>query len=311
MNRRAVVTGGAGFVGSHLCETLTERGWEVVSLDDYSTGDSSNQARAREKGIRTVEVDITGPELKRIVAQAAPEVVFHLAAIASVRLCEDDPSRCREVNVEGTTRVLESAIGSGAAKLVNISSLAVHEAGSAGAGRCYGRSKLESENHVGRAATAAGIGWVTLRPANIYGPRQSGDGESAVVATWLQQMAKGEALYIDGDGLQTRDFLYVTDAVEAMVVAAHRADGVAIDVGGGVETSLLDLLEAMKVITGWEGGIHHRPARPGDIRRSVVDPHPAQTALGWGARIDLATGLQRTWEWTRGLRSSTPRDSAS
>jgi len=295
-----VVTGGAGFVGSHLCEALAERGWEVVSVDDLSTGALCNLESARAKGVSAEWVDITDPRLEGVMADAAPQVVFHLAAMSSVRQCEKDPRRCGEVNAEGTARVLESAVRSGAEKLVNISSLAVHGASPGSAGASYGLSKLAAEDHVRRQAASAGIDWITLRPANVYGPRQHGDGESAVVATWFWGMANQRPLFLDGDGLQTRDFLYVSDAVEAVIAAAERGSVTAIDVGGGVETSLNALIRQMRAITGWEGTLRRRSARPGDIRRSVVDPRPARTVLGWSARTDLATGLRRTWEWATG-----------
>lgn len=299
MGRRALVTGGAGFVGSHLCESLAGRGWEVVSVDDLSTAAASNLQRCRTLGVQNVEVDITAPGLARVMARTAPQVVFHLAAVSSVKLGEADPGRCREVNVEGTMRVWEGAVRSGARKLVNVSSLAVHGAHHGSEGLTYGRSKLAAEQHLKEAASGAGMGWTTLRPANVYGPGQFGDGEAAVVAAWLTAMARGEPLFLDGDGLQTRDFVFVGDVVEAIVAAADRADGLVLEVGGGVETSLVALLETMRKITGWEGTPRRRPARAGDIRRSVVDPGPAGSALGWRALTDLASGLQRTWDWAR------------
>ena len=297
MNRRAVVTGGAGFIGAHLCASLAERGWAVVSLDDFSTGGRASPGEGRSPGVRTVEVDITDPALDRVMTKARPQVVFHLAAVSSAPLCQKDPTRCVEVNVEGTGRVLEAARRSGARKLVNVSSLAVHGVVSSEAGASYGLSKRSAEDLVSRRAPAAGIEWATLRLANIYGPGQYGDGESAVVATWLGAMAHGDPVFLDGDGRQTRDFLYVADAVEAVAGAADRADGLTLELGVGVETSLLDLLGAMRKVAGWQGTVGRRPAREGDIRRSVTDPGPARDALGWRARTDLATGLRKTWEW--------------
>ncbi len=296
MNRRAVVTGGAGFVGSHLCEALARRGWTVVSLDDCSTGSAANLERERAMGVETLAVDITAPDLAAVITKARPQVVFHLAAVSSVTLCERDPGRCVAVNVEGTARVWEAARRSGAEKLVNISSLAVHGVSTGVAGDSYGRSKKAAEEYLAREAPAAEILLTTLRPANIYGPHQHGDGESAVVATWLGAMARGEPVYLDGDGRQTRDFLYVEDAVAAMILAADRADGHTLELGGGVETSLVSLLDAMSGITDWRGRPGRRPARPGDILRSVVDPRPAEDRLGWKAQTDLRTGLRLTWE---------------
>ena len=296
-----MVTGGAGFIGSHLCEALARQGWEVVSVDDFSTGVPSNLERGRALGVQNVEVDITAPTLAKVMAQAAPQVVFHLAAVSSVKLGEADPARCTEVNVEGTIRVWQGAIDSGAGTLVNVSSLAVHGAGAGSEALSYGQSKLAAEEYLIKEATGAGTNWVTVRPANVYGPGQVGDGESAVVAAWLAAMAAEEPLFLDGDGLQTRDFVYVGDVVEAVIAAADRADGLVLELGGGVETSLLSLLETMKKITGWDGTLRRRPARTGDIRRSVVNPGPAMKALGWKARTDLVSGLQQTWDWARSL----------
>ena len=296
MSRRAVVTGGAGFMGSHLCEALARQGWTVVSLDDCTTGSGANLERGRAMGVETLAVDITAPDLAAVMTKARPQVVFHLAAVSSVTLCERDPERCVAVNVEGTARGWEAARRSGAEKLVNISSLAVRGVSTEGAGDSYGRSKQAAEEYLAREAPAAETLLTTLRPANIYGPRQHGDGESAVVATWLRAMVRGDPLYLDGDGRQTRDFLYVEDAVAAIILAADRADGHTLELGGGVETSLVSLLDAMSGITDWCGRAGRRPARPGDIRRSVVDPRPAEDRLGWKAQTDLRTGLRLTWE---------------
>ena len=296
MTRRAVVTGGAGFIGSHLCEALVRAGWRVVSLDDCSTGSPANLERARSVGVETLEVDITAPELAAAMADSLPQVVFHLAALSSVTLCEQDPERCLAVNMEGTARVWEAATRCGAQKMVNVSSLAVHGASD----DAYGRSKRAAETYLNGQASSAGMRLTTLRPANVYGPRQHGDGESAVVATWLGAMARGEPLFLDGDGHQTRDFLYVDDAVAAMVLAADRADGQTLELGMGVETSLVSLLGMMSGTTGWRGRTSRRPARLGDLRRSVVDPLPAADRLGWQARTGLDEGIRLTWEWMTG-----------
>ena len=296
MTRRAVVTGGAGFIGSHLCEALVGAGWRVVSLDDCSTGSPSNLERARSVGVETLDVDITTPDLSAAMAEALPQVVFHLAAMSSVTLCGRDPERCLAVNVEGTARVWEAASRCGAEKMVNVSSLAVHGV----ADDPYGRSKQAAETFLARQASSVQMRLTTLRPANVYGPRQHGDGESAVVATWLRAMARGEPLFLDGNGRQTRDFLYVDDAVAAMVLAADRGDGHTLELGTGVENSLVSLLKTMSGIAGWGGRPSRRPARPGDLRRSVVDPRPAADRLGWQARTGLKEGIRLTWEWMTG-----------
>ena len=296
VTRRAVVTGGAGFVGSHLCEALVGAGWRVVSLDDCSTGSPANLERARAMGVEALDVDITTPDLAAAMAESRPQVVFHLAALSSVTLCQSDPDRCEAVNVDGTARVWEAASRCGAEKLVNVSSLAVHGV-SPGS---YGRSKRAAEEYLARRAPVEEMRLTILRPANVYGPRQHGDGESAVVATWLGAMARGEPLFLDGDGRQTRDFLYVDDAVAAMVLSADRADGHTLELGMGVETSLVSLLRTMSQTTAWRGGPVRRPERPGDLRRSVVDPRPGSNRLGWEAQTGLEEGIRLTWEWVTG-----------
>ncbi len=280
-------------------------------MDDFSTGTPANLHRSGSLGVESLALDITGSELESAMTEVGPRVVFHLAALSSVTLSDNDPRRCAEVNVEGTVRVWEAAARSGAEKMVNVSSLAVHGADSGGQGHAYGRSKRDAENYVSSAAAASGaMRYTTIRPANVYGPRQFGDGESAVVATWLKAMSTGDPLYLDGDGHQTRDFLFVEDAVSALANAADQGDGHTLEIGGGVETPLLTLLHTMARVTGWEGSPRRRPRRSGDIRRSVVDPGPASRHLGWRARTDLESGLRRTWLWVTGGGSDRREGSA-
>ena len=277
----------------------TWSGWVggVAAIDNLTTGRRSNLQSAFELGVELIEADITSPLIERAMIGFDPDVVFHLAAMSSVVACRNDPPACAEVNVEGTVRVLESARRAGARKLINISSLAAASASSYEVGGEYGTSKKAAEERVSRHAVRIGLSFTTLRPANIYGPRQRGGGEAGVVTAWMRSLVSGAPLFLDGDGRQTRDFIYVGDAVRAMVVAADRGDGETLELGGGIETSLLSLWETMKSATGRCATLNRRPARPGDPRRSVVDIRPAREALGWEALVDLEMGLRRTWQW--------------
>ena len=294
--RRALVTGGAGFVGSHLCEALLQQDWEVFALDDLSTGEASNLGGC--EGVVLMRADVSSSVLVKVAVRLQPQVVFHLAALSSVPDCGKYPVKCARVNIVGARKVVDAAVASRAEKLVNISSLAAvsHPRGPGG---FYGQSKLIAEAGVVKGALRSGLRFTTLRPANIYGPRQRGGGEAGVVASWLGAIKSGHPVYLDGHGGQTRDFLYVGDAVSAMVAAAHSGDGMTLEVGTGVETSLKSLLSAVADVTGWSDEPEARSPRPGDALRSVVDPEPARKALGWSSATALEEGLGNTWEWWR------------
>jgi UDP-glucose 4-epimerase len=299
---RAIVTGGAGFIGSHVADALLARGDEVQVLDNLATGKRENVPR----GARFVERDIREP-LDELFDEVRPEVCFHLAAQADVGTSVERPDYDAEVNVVGTVRVLEAARAHGTRVVFTSTGGAIY-------GECdgpapesaerrpispYGISKLAGEEYVAGWNRLYGTAHVTLRLANVYGARQEPTLEGGVIAIFLERMAAREPTQIFGDGRQTRDFIYVEDVVGAAFAAAGGPAGV-YNVGTGVETSVLDLHELCRTVSGSNEEPEFAPPRPGDVLRSVIDPGLAGRELGWRARHALEEGLRKTWEWVRG-----------
>jgi len=294
---RAIVTGGAGFIGSHVADALLARGDEVVVVDDLSSGKRENV----NDGARLDERDIRGGlELE------GAEVVFHLAAQADVQTSMRRPDFDAEVNVLGTVRVLEAAREAGAQVVFTSTGGAIY-------GECdgpasedaprdplspYGIAKLCGEEYLRGWNRIHGTGHVVLRLANVYGPRQEASLEGGVVAIFLERLQRGEETAIFGDGLQTRDFVYVGDVVSALLAAANN-DGGVFNVGTGVETTVLDLNRACADVAGAGAGPRFEDARLGDVRRSVLDVSLAERELGWRPEIGLEDGLRLTWESIR------------
>jgi UDP-glucose 4-epimerase len=296
---RAIVTGGAGFVGSHVVDALLARGDEVHVLDDLSTGKRDFVAEGsvfREGDIRT--------DADAAFDQARPEVCFHLAAQADVPTSVARPDFDAEVNVLGTIRVLEAAHRHGAQVVFSSTGGAVY-------GECrepareddplqplspYGAGKFAAEQYLAMWNRLHGAGHVSLRFANVYGPRQSASLEGGVVAIFLERMAAGDPTVIYGDGAQERDFVHVEDVARAMLAAAGHERGV-FNVASGTPTTVLALHELCRRVTGSEREPELGPPRPGDVRRSALDPSLAAQKLGWRARLDLESGLRATWTW--------------
>jgi UDP-glucose 4-epimerase len=296
---RAVVTGGAGFIGSHVVDALLARGDEVHVLDDFSSGKRDNvpaRARVHEGDIRF--------DTDRVFDEARPEVVFHLAAQADVRVSVERPDHDAEVNIVGTLHVLEAARQQ-QAKIVFSST------GGAIYGECegpaaedhprrplapYGVSKLAGEEYIAAWNRLYGAGHVSLRFGNVYGPRQDPHGEAGVVAIFMNLLREGGTPKIFGDGTQTRDYVYVADVVDATLAAADR-DGGVFNVGTGTETSVLDLYERIQRAAGIRREAEPAPPRPGELQRSVLDPSRAERELVWSPKHSLDEGLAETWAW--------------
>jgi UDP-glucose 4-epimerase len=296
---RAIVTGGAGFIGSHVVDALVARGDEVTVLDNLSTGRRENV----DAGARLIEGDITAA--REAFADARPEICFHLAAQADVRVSVERPDFDAEINLLGTIHVLEAARGHGAQVVLASTGGAIY-------GECdgpadeesprrplapYGASKLSAEEYLATYNRLYDTGHVALRYGNVYGPRQDPHGEAGVVAIFLGRLARGEPLRIFGDGRQTRDYVYVGDVVTATLAAQGHA-GV-FNVGTGTETSVLDLAEACQSAAGVSVETEHAAARPGELQRSVLDPGRAERELGVRAQTSLGDGLAATWEFIR------------
>jgi UDP-glucose 4-epimerase len=294
---RVVVTGGAGFIGSHVVDALIARGDEVHVLDNLATGSRTNVA----EGATFHEADIR-TDARELFDEVRPELCVHLAAQADVSTSVKRPDYDAEVNVLGTVSVLEAARAHGAQIVFSSTGGAIY-------GECdgpatelaprqplspYGIAKLAAEEYLAGWNRLHGTTHVALRFANVYGPRQSASLEGGVVAIFLERMAAGEATAIYGDGSQTRDFVYVGDVAAAVLAAVGHAGGV-FNVGTGIETSISELHAACRRATGSSERPSHGPAREGDVFRSVIDPTLASSALGWRPRTSLDNGLALTW----------------
>ena len=298
---RAVVTGGAGFIGSTLVDSLVGRGDEVHVVDDLSAG-RREQIAAK---ARLHVLDIREP-LVDALANARPEVVFHLAAQIDVRRSVSDPVDDAATNVLGTLRVLELAREHDAQVVFASTGGAIYgecerpatEAAERQPVSPYGTSKLAAEEYLAAWNRLYGTSHVALRLGNVYGPRQDPHGEAGVVAIFLSRIRDGVPATIFGDGSQTRDYVFVEDVVRAFV-AAVGADGGVFNVGTGIETSVRELWQGCTDAAGVAAEVAHDAPRLGELQRSSLDPGRAERALGWRAEVDLPGGLLRTWEWIR------------
>jgi UDP-glucose 4-epimerase len=292
---RAVVTGGAGFIGSNLADALLQRGDEVAVVDDLSSG----KREFVDPRATFVEGDI-----RQGIDASGVDVVFHLAAQADVQTSVRRPDHDAAVNVVGTVQVLESARGAGAQVVFASTGGAIYgecdapaaEDGPLAPVSPYGIAKLCAEQYLQGWNRIHGSRHVVLRFGNVFGPRQDSSLEGGVVSIFLERLARGDATTIFGDGLQTRDFVYVGDVVDALLAAAGH-DGGVFNVGTGRETTVLDLHRACAAVAGAEAEPRFEPARLGDARRSVLDVSRAASELGWSARTSLEDGLRHTWDW--------------
>jgi len=296
---RAMVTGGAGFIGSHVVEALLARGDEVHVVDNLASGRRENvpdAATFHERDVREPLDDLFG--------EVQPQACFHLAAQADVRVSVEKPVFDAQVNLIGTIRVLEAARRHG-------TRIVFSSTGGAMYGECerpareddprrplapYGTSKLAGEEYLLTYNRLYGSSHVVMRYGNVYGPRQDPHGEAGVVAIFFQHLASGSTPRIFGDGRQTRDYVHAAD-VAAATLAALDARSAVLNVGSGEETSVLELFDVCRRVA--ESDVEHEfaPARAGELARSVLDPGLAERELGWRRRFDLESGLAETWAW--------------
>jgi UDP-glucose 4-epimerase len=302
---RALVTGGAGFIGSNLVDALLDRGDEVTVLDNLSTGHRENIEPALGRGAELVEADITdGPAVLDLFDRVRPEAVFHMAAQIDVRKSAADPAFDALVNVGGTINVLEAARQSEVRRVVNTSTggavygegkiIPAPEDHPVAPEAPYGQSKYAAEGYVDLFHRLHGMSTVSLRYGNVFGPRQDPLGEAGVIAIFCGLLLKGGRPLIFGDGLQTRDYIYVGDVVDANLRAAESSAGGPFNIGRGVEASVLDLVEALAphAPDGFEP--EFAPERPGEVRHIAIDPTRAMAELGWSAQVGLEDGIERT-----------------
>ena len=296
---RVLVTGGAGFIGSHIVDRLVDGGHEVVVVDDLSSGSRANV----NPEARLADIDISDPEFPDFAASFRPDVISHWAAQASVPGSVSDPRRDAMVNVVGGINVCRAAVRAGCSQLVYANTggalygepeyLPCDEEHPIRPISPYGLSKWTLEQYL-PILLPASMGVKVLRPANVYGPRQDPHGESGVVAIFASRMVRGEPVTIFGDGEHTRDYVYVSDVVDAHDMALESGESLTVNISTGVETSVSELFSAMADEVGYTMPPRWADERPGDVRRICLDPARARDLLGWRPSTSLAEGLRRT-----------------
>jgi UDP-glucose 4-epimerase len=309
---RALVTGGAGFIGSTLVDRLLAEGHTVDVVDNLSTGSLANLAEARSVGTGRFnfhQLDVRSADLVDLMARRKPEVVFHLAAQADVRVSVADPVLDADINILGSLRALEGARQSGARKVVFASSggtiygdserLPIKESQAQKPLSPYGVAKKTVGDYLHVYRELYGLEYTALALANVYGPRQDLHGEAGVVAIFSGRLLGGEPCMIFGDGKQTRDFVFVDDVVDAFSRAGDRGSGLLCNVGTGVETSVNDLYAAMARNAGIKAPATYMPARAGELQRSSLDPSRAGMHLGWKPWTTIDKGTAAVLDWSR------------
>jgi UDP-glucose 4-epimerase len=310
-----LVTGGAGFIGSHLCDRLLAEGHRVVAVDDLSSGRIANlsEARGYGKDFTFFNMDVRADGLLPMFERHRPEVVMHLAAQPAVPDSVKDPVHDASVNVMGVLNVLECCVKTGVRKVVYAASggtiygeprkIPTKESGASGGHPVspYGISKKVAVDYLAFYERYRGIASTSLALANVYGPRQDPHGEAGVIAIFASLMLSGSAPTIFGDGNQTRDYVFVDDVVHAFALAAERGDGRLLNVGTGLETSVNGLFRLLAGITGFPGEPTMAAARPGDLHRSALDASLAADAIGWRPWTHLEDGLGETVAYLRGI----------
>ncbi|HOX44575.1 MAG TPA: NAD-dependent epimerase/dehydratase family protein [Myxococcota bacterium] len=306
---KILVTGGAGFIGSHVADRMLTAGHEVLIADDLSTGRERNlPSRAA-----FTRLDIRSPAFEEYVLRERPEAVCHLAAQIDVRRSVADPLLDAGINVLGSLRLAKAAAQAGCRQIIFSSTGGaiygeqdVFPAGEEHPCRPvspYGASKLCAEAMLGYFARTGGPALTCLRYANVYGPRQDPHGEAGVVAIFCGRLLQGQAPTIYGDGGQTRDFVYVGDVAEANLRALERGRDGVFNIGTGLETEVNTIARLLIEASGFQGAARYAPGKPGEQRRSVIDPGRAGRELGWRPTVPLAEGLRRTLEFFRGLEA--------
>lgn len=313
MTEKVLVTGGAGFIGSHVAEIYLQRGFEVTVLDDLSSGLKENVP----EGAAFVHCGVNDQEARTLLAGGGFSILNHHAAQMDVRVSVVDPLLDERINIAGLLNLLEGAREGGVRRVVFASSGGVvygesdelpHlESAAKMPVSPYGVSKLASEYYLGCYTTLHGMETVSLRYANVYGPRQSPHGEAGVVAIFCSHLRDGQPLTIYGDGGQTRDYVFVEDVARANLEAATRTlpeaggiDARAFNVGTATETSVNQLANALLNAVTAEVPLQHKEARAGELLRSAVDYGKLKNSWGWEPQVDLSEGLERTYAWIAG-----------
>ena len=311
MSRRALVTGGAGFIGSHVADALLEQGYAVDIIDNFSSGDRRNVPPAA----KLHEIDITSSDAARLIRESRFDAICHLAAQIDVRKSVADPAFDASVNVGGTLNLIEAVRQSahptrfvfsstGGAIYGDFVSVPTEEHAPKDPESPYGVAKLSAEYYLAYYARVHGLDTVALRYSNVYGPRQNPHGEAGVVAIFCTRILEGKPLTVFGEGMQTRDYVYAVDVAQANVAAVSRPlarpaqlDLRAYNVGTSRQTTVLDLANGLRRAAGSDVPVQHAPARTGEQQRSAIIVDKAAKELGWQPKVQLEEGLRLTYEF--------------
>jgi UDP-glucose 4-epimerase len=315
---KILVTGGTGFIGSHLVDALIERGHKVVVVDNLFTGkkENINPPRTCSGGIKFYKIDICSPKIGEIFKKEKPEIVFHLAAQINVRKSVEDPLFDAKVNILGSLNVIQNFIrvnscpnsykfakfvfaSTGGAIYGEAKKIPTPEDYPANPISPYGIAKLTIENYLKFYKENFGLKFISLRFSNVYGPRQDPKGEAGVVAIFINKLLKGERPTIFGDGNQTRDFIFVEDVVSACLKAMeYKGKKEIFNIGTGIETSINKLYEIISKLLKTKIKPKYAPEKPGDLKRSCLDISLAKRELKWKPKYNLEEGVKKTIEWT-------------
>ncbi|SMO66557.1 SDR family oxidoreductase [Melghirimyces algeriensis] len=301
---KVLVTGGAGFIGSHIVDQLLENGNQPIVLDNLSTGEETHL----KDGIPFYRMNVQDEAIDWVFREEKPDVVIHQAAQSQVTQSVENPMMDAQTNILGTIRLLEACRCHGVKKIIYASSAAVYgnpeylpidEDHPISPLSPYGISKLTPETYIKVYAELYGLSYTILRYANVYGIRQVAHGEGAVISIFIDRLLRNQPLTIFGDGEQTRDYIYVEDIARANIAALEHGDGETLNLGTGVSTSLNDLVKVMGEIYGGKVEVKHALERSGDIRFSCFCVDRAKTVLGWSPCTELEEGLRWTMEYCR------------
>jgi UDP-glucose 4-epimerase len=302
---KLLVTGGAGFIGSHVAERYLDRGWEVAVVDNLTSGRRDNVPA----GASFYELDVRDAELAEVVAAERPHVVSHHAAQMDVRISTTQPAFDADVNIIGSIKVVEAALGAGVRKVIFASTggaiygepeaLPVTEDTPTRPVSQYGCSKLAVERYLYLYNVQRGLEYVALRYPNVYGPRQDPHGEAGVTAIFALKMLDGEPCTIFGDGTESRDYVYVDDVVDAHERAVGGDYAGVVCIGSGRETTVPDIFRALAALTGHELEPRREPLRPGEIHRICISGAKAKELWGWEPQVPFEAGLARLVDYVK------------
>lgn len=302
---RIVVTGGAGFIGSHIADTFVANGHDVLVVDSLWEHGGGRRNNVPERA-SFVHMDIRDQNLARIFQDFKPEIVCHHAAQASVAIGVRDPQLDAQVNVVGLLNVLDNAVKTDVRKVTFACSGAIYgtpdrlpmnEQTPTRPESPYGITKMVAEHYLRFYKSEHGLDFTSLRYGNVYGPRQDPNGEAGVISIFIGKFLQKQGVRIDWDGEQTKDYVFVRDVAEANVAALERGSGSAFCIGTGKRTSVNEIYRALVEVTGFEAPVTAAPKRPGDVRDSELDTALAKRELGWEAKTNLVDGMRETVEY--------------